>query len=299
MVGPGDKKIVAGFGIFLEYLLYYERKEEKGRVFIPPVAQLGGGAFNILKTLQALGVRVPNLNLLGFSSLGKNTQEAALSFLLNQERISSKLLHVKSRILSSYYLIPREGKTWAFGDTGGEMQLGRSDIESVSKTGRESDIKIAVEISANMKEIKVAKILLEKYRSGQISVLVPSGALLRSSNKNTLFKYADLLALNEHESRILFGRNPTRKDILKLDPPLVLITRGPREAWLKVHDKIYTAKPKILKKPLYIGGAGDATVAALIYKLFIQNEYPQTALDFSMEIGRKTLLMPTSYCVKV
>jgi len=291
-------RIVAGCNVFLEHILHYSQREEKGRMDIPPQVHLGGGAYNIIKSFETFGVPKKNLSLLASTSIDESSHRLATGLLLQKEKFSKTLFPVRPRASTSYYLLPSEGKTWAFGDTGGEFRSIHKSIEGVVLSeGRKADIKIFAELSRDSEEIEVASMFLKKYKKGQISVLIPSRKILSSPLLNKILPLCDFFALNEEEAKIFWGKNPRKADLLNLKVPSFLLTRGPKEAWLKVENKIYTASPKVIKNPKFVGGAGDATVAAVVYKLFVQKKSPKEALQFGMSVGRRTLLTPKSYFV--
>ncbi|GEM_PF-5777287 len=292
-------KIAAGFNVFLEHILPYRDKEEKGGMHIAPQVHLGGGAYNIIKSFETLGIPKNNLTLLASTGIDESPHRSAISFLLKEEKFSKAIFPVRSRASTSYYLLPSKGKTWAFGDKGGAFRvLNKSVHGSVSAEGRNADIKIFAELSLDVNEIKVAKTFLKKYKKGQISILVPSQKILSSPLIRKVIPLCDFFALNEEEAKTFWGKNPRKEDLFDLKIPFILLTRGPKEAWLKAGNKIYTALPEVIKNPAFVGGAGDATVSAVIYKLFVQKKLPKEALQFGMDVGRKTLLTPKSYFVR-
>ena len=110
-------KIALGFNIYLEHQLHYEKMEEKGRVKIPPRVQLGGGAWNMAKSFENLASGTSPV-VVAMSSMKESPESAAVEFLLERELSISKLLPLKERMPSSFYLMPRNGKTWAGVDQG-------------------------------------------------------------------------------------------------------------------------------------------------------------------------------------
>lgn len=290
--------IAIGFNIFLERLLPHSGIKEKGSMVASPRVQLGGGAYNVAKTLLSLGVATRAVSLLGTVGAVHDIDRRSVEQLAAGERFPIMLLPVRARTSTSYYLIPPKGRTWGIGDGGGPF---RSDAvrrwqKAVVAKGRSAKIKIAMEVSADPQGIALAKKFLEKIASHQKSVCVPSARLLRQGGIAPLLKITDLLAFNEDEGRIFWKKPPTKADLLRTQVPAILLTRGEKGAWLKVQDKIYDAKPsRILKNPPYVGGAGDATVAAFVLSFFCRKEPPEKALSFAMDIGTRTLLLPTSY----
>lgn len=292
-------KTAVGFNIFLEHILPYGQQAEKERMSSPPLVHLGGGAFNIVKTLESLGVNANSLRLLGFFPKKKIAQAATVSFLSGEENFDISFLPVQNEVKSSYYMLPHQGITWAFGYDGGDFIPLSKKIKSIARLeGKKAQIKILTEIGKHPAEIVLAKFFLRKYKKNQLSVLIPSQALLRYQKRQELFTLADLVAVNEQEAKILFGKELSVQKVMQFPVPYMLITRGPGEAWFKVKEKIYKAKPRVVRQPRYIGGAGDAASAALIFSFFIEKMPPEQALRFALEIGRRTLLTPKSYYVE-
>ena len=288
--------IAIGFNIFLEHLLSYSEVKEKGETTKPPIVQLGGGAFNIAKTLSTLGMPANNVNLLGLVARNESPQLQSLHFLLNQEGTIPHLLALKERISSSYYLMPQKGETWAFGDKGGKLSSpGPREKKKITHLSKTAQIKIITELTIN--ELALAKLFFKKYKKEQINTLIPSESLLKLREAGNVLKTIDFLSLNRQEAELLFKGGVTKDNALNYPIPYLLITDGPGEAWLKINNRLYTAKPKKINNPRFIGGAGDTATAALIYKLFVLKERPDKALKFAMEIGRKTVQILTSYYV--
>ena len=291
-----NKKILLGFSLFLEHILPYEKMEEKARMKSAPMVHLGGGAYNIVKTLESLGVKPQALELFGITGRGIHPQRIAVEDLLKRERFSARLLATHERPSTSYYLVPEGGQTWAFGDPGGKnLPLTAADRNAVQKGAAAADIRILTEIRDDAKEINLVKLAFKKNSPNQVNVLIPAIDLLKSKKMYELIPHIDLLSLNEVEARVLFCKDPQEEDILTLSIPNVLITRGAGEAWLKAGNRIWKASPRKLKQAKFVGGAGDAATAALLYKLFIKKERPETGLRFALDIGTKTLQVPTSY----
>lgn len=293
-------KVAVGFSIFLERIIPYAGIKEKASMTAPPKVQLGGGAYNVVKTLLSLGISSRDLSLLGVVGMKRDIDRSAVEKLIGSERFFVTLLPIRARTSSSYYLVPLKGDTWGIGDGGGPFrtQATRVRHKIVQSKGRAAELKIAMEVSSDSNGILLAQKFLEKTTSRQISALVPTDALLRSGGMGPLLKVIDFLALNEEEGKIFWKKTPARNDLIKAVTPMILLTRGTKGAWLKINDRIYDAKPMyILKSPSYVGGAGDATVAALLYSLFIKKSAPAAALRFAVEIGRKTLLLPSSYYI--
>lgn len=295
-MNKSKQKFFLGFSLYLEHILPYEKTEEKARMKIPPVVHLGGGAYNIAKTLETLGVGARSLELFGVTGKGAHPQRTAIEELLKQEKFTSHVLTSRERPSTSYYLVPEGDKTWAFGDPGGE-HFNPSPLDSslLKNAAGLSNIRILTEIRDNEKELVLAKLVFKKTSSDQINVLIPAIELLQSKKMHELIKYVDLLSLNETEARVLFGKGPRQEAILTFPTKYVFITRGANEAWLKAEGRIFTARPRMLKSPKFIGGAGDAATAALVRSLFYKGESPLAGLRMAVEIGTKTLQLPTSY----
>ncbi|MBI2625670.1 hypothetical protein HY573_02260 [Candidatus Parcubacteria bacterium] len=288
--------IALGFNIFLEHLLPYERIEEKGRMASPPTVQLGGGAWNIAKTLEALGVPRRDMSVISLSSRTGSADRAAIDFLLQRERIPHLLLPAKDRAFSSYYLLPARGRVWAFGDAGGAVRgLSATFRGKLKREGRRADLRVVAEIGDDSRELLLARLFLGSRRGRHRSVLIPSAELLRSGNIRSLYPLLDVLAFNEEEGAALFKRPVRPGDLLRIPVETVLLTRGPQEAWCKVGGHLYAARPRPIRKPPYPGGAGDAALAAFLWMRFWEKADPERALNFAMTIGRRTLLVPTPY----
>lgn len=293
-------KVAVGFSIFLERILPYAEMGEKTSMAAPPKIQLGGGAYNVVKTLSSLGISPRDLSLLGVVGMKRDVDRSAVEGFLGSERFSVTLLPIRARTSSSYYLTPLKGDTWGIGDEGGlfNTEALRRWQKIVKSKGRAAEFKIAMEVSSDSNEILLAQKFLEKTSPRQISVLVPTAALLGRGGIGPLLKVTDFLALNEEEGRIFWKKTPVKEDLIKIATPMILLTRGRQGAWLKINNIIYDSKPmRILKSPPYVGGAGDATTAAFIFYYFIKGMRPERALRLSMEVGRKTLLLPTSYYI--
>ncbi|HBT81326.1 hypothetical protein A2757_01470 [Candidatus Giovannonibacteria bacterium RIFCSPHIGHO2_01_FULL_48_47] len=291
----GRQFIALGFSVFLEHILHYDRKEEKGIMKISPLVQLGGGAFNIAKSFQTLGVPSKKISLVSFLGKANDPDTRAVEYLLKQEKFFYKTFFLREKTPSSYYLIPSRGKTWAFGYRGGKVVLNRSVHKALKHHAEKARLKILAEISGEAAEGDLAALFLKKYHPGQISGLVASVDFLRSRKGKNIIPQLDFLALNETEAKLFFNRKPQVGDLLKFPIPYIFITRGPREAWFKAKHSVLRVFPRKVKNPPFIGGAGDAAAAALIFKFFYKKEPPDASLRFAMKIGRETLLMPTSY----
>src|SRR3989338_124523 len=98
MIDMENKKIAIGFTIFLEHILPYENREEKGVMEKPPIVQFGGGAWNVAKTLESLGASAKTIFLFGVSSKENSADSSAIEFLLKKENISYKLIPVQERV---------------------------------------------------------------------------------------------------------------------------------------------------------------------------------------------------------
>lgn len=290
-------KIVVGFTIFLEHILHYEGKEEKGRMAMPPRVHLGGGGYNIVKTLETLGVKRQNLFFLGMvgGGVGDPEREGVRS-LLSKETMRYTLFPLREWTSTSFYLIPQKGNTWAMGYRGNPLRrLDPHHIRAVSHASERAGLRILNEVSSDPNELVLAKVFFKKYDPGQISLLIPGMSLLLSGKTKALLPFVDCLILNEDEAKAFWKRNPTKSDLLKLPVPYILITRGSKEAWLKAGGRVIVAQPKKVLAPRYIGGAGDATAAAFAYYHFVKEKSAAESLRRAMEIGRKTLFLPTSY----
>lgn len=262
----------------------------------PPTVQLGGGAWNIAKTLEALGVPRRDVSVVSFSSRAGSADCVAIKFLLEKEGVGHLLLPVKDRVFSSYYLLPARGRVWAFGDTGGSVRgLTGTFLEKLVREGQRADLRVLAEIGNDPREHSLAKLFLGRRSSRHCSVLIPSAELLRSGNIRSLYPLLDVLAFNEEEGAALFKRPVRPGDLLRIPVETVLLTRGPQEAWCKVGGHLYAARPRPIRKPPYPGGAGDAALAAFLWMRFWEKADPERALNFAMTIGRRTLLVPTPY----
>lgn len=289
-------QVVAGFNTFLEHLLSYEGKEEKGSIGSRPVVQLGGGAFNILKTLETLGVSESDLTLCTTFEQKESAQGKSLEFLLAQERFSKVLLPVMERVFSSYYLLPTKGAGWAFGDRRMRVSTpSTSDLSKVRKIAKSATIKIVAEPLTNPASMRLAKELLQRYTKNQHSVLIPSSDLLKSPSFKRLLPHITLLSCNKKEVAQVVGRGDGTAALLRSRIPYIFITNGAKEALLKVGEQIYTATPKKVSNPQFVGGAGDAATAALIFELFIRGASPEQALQRALAVGTEVLGHPTSY----
>lgn len=288
-------KIVAGFNAVLEHLLPYEKEEEKGSMSASPTVQLGGGAFNILKTLHALGVREQDTMLIAFTNAVPSAQGKSLSFLLEREQFPCVSLPVLSRLLSSYYLFPRRGGAFAFGDGPVSIsELSGRERKALERASYSADLKIVAEPNASLRAVQTAIVLMRQHRNNQYSVLIPSYELLVSSYLKQLLPHISLLSCNRAEAKLLFGRI-TDEALMKYPVPNILVTDGPRLALLKSAGRIIRQKPKPLLRPLYVGGAGDATTATLSYELFVKKTAPEVALRKALTVGRKVVSLKTPY----
>lgn len=289
-------KYFLGFSVFLEHLLYYDKTEEKARPDIPPEVQLGGSSFNIAKSLEALGVPARDLLLAGKTSLAESAHRITTRYLLDLERMRTTLLPVQERAATSYYLIPRRGETWAFGYPGGKILKSAKNSLAMIKQYKEARIRIITELSADPRELELAKEIFKKNIKNQINVLIPSQSLILSKKAiKEIIRTVDLLACNAAEAKYLWGKFPTKSDVLKFPVPYIFITRGGGEAWLKVNNKIYSAYPQPVRRQKHVGGAGDAATAVLVFSLFIKNKDPLTSLRTALSAGRKVLLSSQSY----
>jgi len=289
-------KIALGFNIYLEHQLHYEKIEEKGRVKIPPLVQLGGGAWNMAKTLGNLSNNGVSPVVIAISSKQEGPESSAVRFLLQRESTIAKLLPLKERMPSSFYLMPRGGKTWAFGDPGGKVkQMDQRTATLLKQTARWADIKVVTEVSDEKEELRLTRMLLKKFRPHQVSVLLPSVKLLKSSSMVGLCREVDCLAFNEAEARILFGENPTKENLLNFPVPHIFLTRGSGVAWFKAGNRIVLAKPRTIANPKFIAGAGDAALAALVLAYFVERRNAEDSVKYAMRVGRATLLRPEPY----
>jgi sugar/nucleoside kinase (ribokinase family) len=168
----------------------------------------------------------------------------------------------------------------------------------VTQQGENADIKIVCEIRPDVAQIRLATDLLRRTSTGQISVLIPSRDLIKSTGLKKILPHITMLALNEEEARALLKAMPNEKNILTIPVQTVFITRGKQGAFLKVGNNVYTAPVQPIAHPRYVNGAGDAATAALLYALYIKRWTPQKALVLSMKIGRATLSLPTPYWTK-
>jgi hypothetical protein len=284
--------VCAGFNLYLEHLLPYSGESEKARMPTPPLVTLGGGAWNILKTLSELDSKLA-LQHVALSST-TDARAATQKELLAKEKIRSLLLPAKKRIMSSYYLAPVHKPIWAFGDNGGGINLGESLTRHMAKVSNSAWIRILAEIQPDKKEVALAKLFFTKKSPEQINILIPSPELVIKKGVEKLAP--DVLVVNEEESRLLFGKEPSEADILAFRTPTILITRAEKSAWLKFEGRIYSALPK-KTTAYYFNGAGDTAAAALIYSLYIKRTPPLNALNFAMSIARKKLALPTPYYV--
>lgn len=285
----------AGFNAFLEHILSYEKQEEKGLIGAPPIVQLGGGAYNILKTLHALGVKEEDTTLVAFTGKEPSAQGAALSFLLSRERMAGTALPVLSRPFSSYYLVPKKGATWAFGDR--QLEVSRLSTEArmhLTRAGG-ADIKISAETIDSDEAVEATILLLKKYKEDQRSVYIPSRALLASRRLGKILPHIDLLSMNRGEAKVLFPKGITDHALLAYPVPYIFITDGAGEALLKAEGAVYRMRPKKVLRVRYPGGAGDAATAALIFALFAKDALPEHALEHALSVGREVLSVPTPY----
>ncbi len=285
--------ICAGFNLFLEHILPYTATVEKGRMPSAPLLNLGGGAWNILKSLSEIDPAL-KLHLLAFSAQN-DVREGTLKKLLQKHAIPVTLLSCKPRLMSSYYLAPVAGPLWSFGDNGGTINNLDALEPKINAFAKRTAIRIVAEISSEAKEVRAAKALFKKENAEQINVLIPSLDLLKNKKLGGL--HPDILVVNQAEAQALFQKEPTQQDVLVFSVPTILVTRGSGPAWLKHAGHIYTLQPKASKAP-YTNGAGDAATAGLLYALVYKEKKPQEALAFALEIARKTLLIPTPYYVK-
>jgi sugar/nucleoside kinase (ribokinase family) len=290
-------KIVLGFNLYLEHILKYGSAHEKGRMATAPRVQLGSGAWNIAKTLEGLHVPATSLQVLAFAGPSSDPDTQALKHLVAREKIATTLYPVKKTSASSYYLIPEKGTQFAFGFDGGKISVSAALTKDIAQASA-ADIKIVAEIGDIPEELTLAKALLKRTSSTQHSILIPSRALLESGAIKKLLPDVTMLAMNEEEATLLLGAPPTEARLKTLSTQYVLVTLGPRGGLLKVGKDVFHAKCKPLAKPLFEGGAGDATTASLIHSLLLQGIKPQKALADAMAVGRATLLIPTPYWTK-
>ena len=234
--------------------------------------------------------------VVAMSSMKESPESAAVEFLLERELSISKLLPLKERMPSSFYLMPRNGKTWAFGDPGGKVkQINNRTAVVLERVARWADIKVVTEVSDEKEELRLTRMLLKKFRPKQVSVLLPSVKLLRSSVMEGLSREVDCLSFNEAEARIFFGKNPVKNDLLNSPVPYIFLTRGPKEAWFKARNHVVSARPRVIANPKLIAGAGDAALAALVLAYFVHRRSADDSIEFAMSIGRATLLRPEPY----
>lgn len=287
--------IALGFNIFLEHILRYDIEHEKGRLKIPPRIQLGSGSWNIAKTLQSLGVNGDKINVLGIVGLGKDPDSKAIASLLSAEDIRYQTLPIRSSSSSSYYLIPAKSKSFAFGYLGGPIKKSANNLKIVQRTAKNTQIRVVCEITDEEQDLLLAKTLLKKDAPKQLSVFIPSMALIVSKKLSAILPFCDLLALNDDEAITLLGKS-YMSNLRKIHVPYIFVTHGKAGAVLKLPSgEIMSASVKPVLNPLYVGGAGDAATAGLIYGLFAKKMSAQNALRLAMKLGRETLLLPTSY----
>lgn len=288
----------AGSNVFLEHILFYETQEEKGVAASPPIVQLGGGAYNMLKTLHALGVSEKDTSLVAFSGREPSAQNAALSFLLSQESMGTVQIPILSRPFSSYYLVPKKGNTWAFGDRRQTVSKLSTEARMHLTRAGGADIKMATEPIDSDEAVEATVLLLKKYKDGQRSVLIPSRGVLSSKRLLKILPHVDLLSMNRSEAKALFRKGINDRALLAHPVPYLFITDGGGEALLKAEGAVYRMRPKKVARAKYPGGAGDAATAALAYALFARKALPEHALEHALSVGREVLSVPTPYLPK-
>lgn len=295
MASKRTSLIAVGFNVFLEHQLSYCEKSEKGEIHDEPIVQLGGGAFNFIKSLHALGVSTKSLTLEMLASEKPTAHSVALDFLLKQEPFTTHTIPILGRPYSSYYLLSPTENMFAFGDR--KMKVRKPSpqvLKNIERVGKQAQIKIATEVLADPTSLALARALL-KRTGEQESVLVPSKVLLSTKKLKTLFPHVTVLSMNREEAHLFWGTMFGEKELMSCPVPTILVTDGPDEAILKFGDAIYRASPARIENPKYPGGAGDTATAALVYELFVCGTKPDVALRKALAAGTKVLTKPTPY----
>ena len=268
-----------GFGVYVEHLVEHGSSEEKEILSVPPHVHLGGGAYNIARTLSVLGMTP---TVYGVCGNMHGPTRAALDALVSESEIPVTLLPVRERTASSYYVMDTARQSvLGVGDPGGNILI----TDEAQKTILESSATIRILAEINSESLALAQVFFSV--SGGVKVLIPSLELMKSSDGRAFIDGVDILSLNEIEAEEYSQKTINAHTVETFPQPIVFLTRGGESAYLKLEGAVYEALPPHCEGVVYPNGAGDSATAALVYALYTADMKPQEALEYALSIGTK------------
>jgi len=244
--------------------------EGKGHILRP-----GGAPSNVAVNLSSWGAKSAVIAKLGRDFLGK--------YLLDFVR--SKGVDVSNVRFTREY---RTGLVFVFLDKNGERDFtfyGAPSADTMLKASeiseamiRKSSIVHFGSISTMYKNNKSATMravsLAKKYKklvsydpNVRLNLWEGRHGKARAHTKR-YFSHADIIKLSDTELKFLFGSMPSKKSLSKAFGPrrLVFVSCGAKGCFVKYGD-IFIHSPGIRVKAVDTTGAGDAFMAAVLYKI--------------------------------
>lgn len=227
---------------------------------------LGGGALNVSKTFQNLGIFYE-----AYFKLGDDLISHLLLSKIKKEKIKIKPFKVKGNSAFSIIVLTETGERTIF------VYRGVSNSFTEKELGKIPLKDFYYLTTANTKALLFEKFLQRIRIKAKLIGINPSKIFLENKRALEVLKFTDIIFINNEEAETLIKRkddplNLGREIVKKINPKILVITSGENGSFTFFEDKIIKAGIFKPKKVVDFTGAGDAFASAFFGCLILNKK---------------------------